>query len=159
MSNHEWIAQVTHQKWANERITVFLSESLIGSFFCKKTSNSLRKLMSEFPTLDFSAACLSWNLCLNQLTLACSQGTVCAHSRLVSNGTKIFVQWLAWVEILCITPRTLVCGQGGTNTVPTAGLFYSTYSGLSGGKPCLLSRIIYFTARQLMTSDISSCLR
>ena len=153
--------------------------------------------MSKFPTLDFSAACLSWNLCLNQLTLACSQGTVCAHSRLVSNGTdfstaclcwnfvpksadtgmrsgyvcacaqprlvsngtKIFVMRLAWVEILCINPRTLVCGQGGTNTVPTAGLFYSTYSGLSGGKPCLLSRIIYFTARQLMTSDISSCLR
>ena len=32
MSDHEQIAQVAHQKWANEQI-VFLSESLIRSFF------------------------------------------------------------------------------------------------------------------------------
>ena len=61
----ERIPQVTHQKWAtmskslrlltkNERMSellVFLSESLIRSFFRKKTSDSLRKPMSEFPTL------------------------------------------------------------------------------------------------------------
>ena len=32
----EQIAQVAHQKWANEWITRFLSESLIRSFFGKK---------------------------------------------------------------------------------------------------------------------------
>ena len=52
----ERIAQVAHQKWVtmskslrsltkNER----MSESLI--FFLQKTSDSLRKLMSEFPAL------------------------------------------------------------------------------------------------------------
>ena len=34
--NHERIAQVAHQKWANEWIARFLSESLIRSFFRKK---------------------------------------------------------------------------------------------------------------------------
>ena len=36
MSNHERFAQVAHQKWANEWIAVFLSQSLIRSFFAKK---------------------------------------------------------------------------------------------------------------------------
>ena len=58
------VAQVTHQKWVtmsdslrlltkNERMSellVFLSESLICSFF-RKTSDLLRKQMSEFPAL------------------------------------------------------------------------------------------------------------
>ena len=51
MSDHERIAQVAHQKWANEQITHFLSESLICSLFWHKTSNSLRNWMSKFPTL------------------------------------------------------------------------------------------------------------
>ena len=66
--NNEWcerIPQVAYQKWAtmsnslrlltkNERMSevlVFLSKSLICSFFCKKTSDSLRKPMSKFPAL------------------------------------------------------------------------------------------------------------
>ena len=36
MSDREQIAQVAHQKWANEWIAIFLSESLISSFFGKK---------------------------------------------------------------------------------------------------------------------------
>ena len=35
MSDHERIAQVAHQKWANERVVNFLCESLICSFFRK----------------------------------------------------------------------------------------------------------------------------
>ena len=60
----EQITQVAHQKWAtmsdslrsltkNEQMSkslVFLSESLIHSFFAKK-SDLLRKPMSEFPAL------------------------------------------------------------------------------------------------------------
>ena len=37
-------------KWANERIAHFLSDSFICSFFAK-TSDSLRKPMTEFPAL------------------------------------------------------------------------------------------------------------
>ena len=36
MSDHEQIAQVAHQKWANEWIACFLSESFIRSFLGKK---------------------------------------------------------------------------------------------------------------------------
>ena len=36
MSDREWIAQVAHQKWVNEWIAHFLSESLIHSFLDKK---------------------------------------------------------------------------------------------------------------------------
>ena len=36
MSDREQIAQVAHQKWANEWITRFLSKSLISPFFRKK---------------------------------------------------------------------------------------------------------------------------
>ena len=43
MSNHERIAQVTHQKWANC--------SLFWAIFSQKMNASLRKLMSEFPVL------------------------------------------------------------------------------------------------------------
>ena len=68
MSDHERFAQVAHQKWAtmreslrlftkNERMSeslVFLSESPIRSFFRKKTSDSLRKPLSQFPALHYS---------------------------------------------------------------------------------------------------------
>ena len=36
MSDHERIAQVVHQKWANEQIANFFRESLICSFMGKK---------------------------------------------------------------------------------------------------------------------------
>ena len=39
------------KKWANERITHFLSKLLICSLFWQKTSDSLQNSMSEFPTL------------------------------------------------------------------------------------------------------------
>ena len=62
-SDHERIVQVSHQKWANERIdrfwanssfferiARFLSKSLILSFF-RKHELSLRNPVSEFPAL------------------------------------------------------------------------------------------------------------
>ena len=47
------VAQVADQKYSNGWITRFLSESLICSFLGKK-SDSLKKLMSEFPALCIS---------------------------------------------------------------------------------------------------------
>ena len=51
ISNHEQIAQVAHQKWANEQITCFFERIAHLLIFLQKTSDSLRKPMSEFPTL------------------------------------------------------------------------------------------------------------
>ena len=48
MSDHEWFAQVAHQKWAT------MSESLRSLIFSQKTSYSLRTPMSEFPALIIS---------------------------------------------------------------------------------------------------------
>ena len=42
MSDHERFVQVAHQKWANEWIALFLSESLIRSFFRKKRAKKFR---------------------------------------------------------------------------------------------------------------------
>ena len=54
MSDCERIAQV--QKWENERIARFFEQiahlQIIRSFFLQKTSDSLSRLMSEFPTLS-----------------------------------------------------------------------------------------------------------
>ena len=44
----EWIAQVAHQKWANHS---FFWVNCSSAHFSQKTSNSLRKPMSKFPTL------------------------------------------------------------------------------------------------------------
>ena len=67
MSNHERFAQVAHQKWATMRESLRsltknerMRESLVfwenPSFahFLQKTSDSLRKPLSEFPALDWS---------------------------------------------------------------------------------------------------------
>ena len=51
MSDHERIAQVTHQNWANERIAHFFERITHLLIFLQKTSDSLRKPMSEFPAL------------------------------------------------------------------------------------------------------------
>ena len=62
MSNHEQFAQVTHQNWAtvskslrsltkNERIIRFFERIAHSLIFSQKTSDLLRKPMSEFPTL------------------------------------------------------------------------------------------------------------
>ena len=48
--DRERMAQVTHQKLANELIAHFLSESLICSFWAKNERLD-RKAMSEFPVL------------------------------------------------------------------------------------------------------------
>ena len=63
---YEWIAQVAHQKWANEQIDYVAHQKwancsvyfyrithllIIRSFFSQKTSDLLRKPMSEVPTL------------------------------------------------------------------------------------------------------------
>ena len=59
MSDHEQFAQVAHQKWAtkselltkNEQIARFFERITHSLIFSQKTSDSLRKLMSEFPAL------------------------------------------------------------------------------------------------------------
>ena len=53
MSDHEQIAQVAHQKWANEQIARFF-ERIAHSLtrILQKMIDSLRKLMSEFPALQ-----------------------------------------------------------------------------------------------------------
>ena len=51
----ERIAQVAHQKWANERIARFfeqIAHSLMIRSFIEKTSDFLRKPMREFPTMQ-----------------------------------------------------------------------------------------------------------
>ena len=55
----EQIAEVAHQKWANEQIARFLSESFIRSFahFSQKKSDSHSKPMSEFPALLYNFDC------------------------------------------------------------------------------------------------------
>ena len=51
VSVHEPIAQVTHQKWANERIANFSELIAHLLIFGQKTSDSFRNQMSEFPAL------------------------------------------------------------------------------------------------------------
>ena len=54
MSLREWIAQVAHQKWANEWITYFFEQIAHSLIFGQKTSDSLGNLMSEFLALYMS---------------------------------------------------------------------------------------------------------
>ena len=51
MSDHERIAQVSHQKWANEWNTHFFEQIAYSLIFGQKISDSLGKPMSEFPAL------------------------------------------------------------------------------------------------------------
>ena len=51
MSDHERIAQVANQNWANEWIACFFKRIACSLIFSQKTSDSLRKPMSEFPAL------------------------------------------------------------------------------------------------------------
>ena len=59
MSDHERFAQVTHQKWVNR---LFFRANRSFAHFSQKTSNSLRKVMSEFPALKKSK--FKYLLCL-----------------------------------------------------------------------------------------------
>ena len=51
----ERIAQVAHQKWANEWIACFFERIAHSLIFLQKLSDSLRKQMSEFPALPYMA--------------------------------------------------------------------------------------------------------
>ena len=54
LTKNEWckqIAQVAHQKWANEQIAHFFEQIAHSLIFLQKTSDLLRKPMSEFPAL------------------------------------------------------------------------------------------------------------
>ena len=51
MSDRERVAQVAHQKWANEGIAHFLERIVHSLIFLQKKSDLLRKLMSEFPAI------------------------------------------------------------------------------------------------------------
>ena len=53
----ERIAQVAHQKCANEQITHFFEQIAYSLIFSQKMSDSLRKLMSKFPILCECACC------------------------------------------------------------------------------------------------------
>ena len=52
ISDCERIAQVAHQKWANERIACFFERIAHSLIFSQKTSDLLRKSMSHFPALS-----------------------------------------------------------------------------------------------------------
>ena len=52
MRDRERIAQVAHQKWANEWIAHFFEQIADSLIFGQKTSDSLGNQMSEFPTLQ-----------------------------------------------------------------------------------------------------------
>ena len=52
MSDHEQIAQVAHQKWANEWTARFFERIAHSLIFGQKTSDSLGKPMSKFPALQ-----------------------------------------------------------------------------------------------------------
>ena len=52
MSDCERIAQVAHQKWANEWIAHFFEQIAHSLIFGQKTSNSFGNQMSEFPALE-----------------------------------------------------------------------------------------------------------
>ena len=54
MSDHERIAQVAHQKWANEWIPHFFEQIAHSLIFGQKTSYSLGNQMSEFPARLYS---------------------------------------------------------------------------------------------------------
>ena len=54
MSDHERIAQVAHQKLANEWIAHFFQQMAHLLIFGQKTSGSLGNQMSEFPALNIS---------------------------------------------------------------------------------------------------------
>ena len=58
MSDREQIAQVAHQKWANEWIVHFLRKKIAHSLiFWQKTSDLLGKPMGEFPALQKLKTC------------------------------------------------------------------------------------------------------
>ena len=51
MSDHEGIAHVAHQKWANEWIACFFEKIAHSLIFSQKTSDSLKNQLSVFPAL------------------------------------------------------------------------------------------------------------
>ena len=56
MSDHEPFAQVAHRKWANGRTAHFFERIAPSLIFSQKTSDSLRKPMSEFTALVWRQA-------------------------------------------------------------------------------------------------------
>ena len=62
MSNCERIAQVDHQKWANEWIAHFFERSAHSLIFGQKTSNSLGNQMSKVPALIILSSS-TWHWC------------------------------------------------------------------------------------------------
>ena len=51
MSDHERITQVAHQKWVNEQIANFFEQITHSLIFGQKTSDLLKKPMSEISAL------------------------------------------------------------------------------------------------------------
>ena len=91
MSDHERIAQGAHQKWANEQIARFFERSAQLLIFSQKTSDSLRKLLSEFPALRRGGYNPRWwwNATYNP-----SSFIVCGEWRaLIGQQARIFQKW------------------------------------------------------------------
>ena len=80
MSDHERIAQVAHQKWANEWIAHFFERIAHLLIFGQKTSDSLRKLMSKFKALVITYSISSVNSF--DLSPQCHADMHIAHCRL-----------------------------------------------------------------------------
>ena len=71
ISNHERFAQVAHQKWANEQIARFFSESLIRSFFRKKRAIRSENLWANSQPWYFTVKLLGGFLQLNDSKISC----------------------------------------------------------------------------------------
>ena len=139
MSNHEQIAQVAHQKWANERIACFFERITHSLIFSQKTSNSLRKPMSEFPALQRTVQNCQvlhlmpkvgwWNVLKIYCILIESRG----HHNFVEPSSKVFFSILSldkMSEICLLLHRML--GPGQCPSVGWSDLsLVSTYTFLS----------------------------
>ena len=63
MSDCERIAQVAHQKWANEWIAHFFERIAHSLIFGQKTSDLLGKPMSKFPAQGIHKAAIHVKMC------------------------------------------------------------------------------------------------
>ena len=85
MRDHERFAQVAHQKWANERITHFFERIAHSLIFSQKTNDSLRKPMSEFPSLVLYNYFLVYLVSINE-NYRVSYICFCIYSKLKSTS-------------------------------------------------------------------------
>ena len=136
-SNHEQIAQVAHQKWANEGIGRFFERIAHSLIFSQKTSNSLRKPMSEFPALQRTVQnCQVLHLMpkvdwWNVLKIYCIESR--GHHNFVEPSSKVFSSILSLEKMseICLLLHRML-GPGQCPSVGWSDLsLVSTYTFLS----------------------------